>query len=729
MDSGESGLEEEVVGAPSGWPGKGKPMVIGSGYMERRLCDGQGLCSPGLWAPEDRKYPQSPHWKELSRLFLCTAESVASVELLSELALSRHGKSPFNEEVVRKLRGDTKAILEREGIPFERNEHDRTDVPIDFRLLGGLLQAAEDPEVSIASFIEGVRVGPGSRMPRCPKLYAKKRKWRIPDQRQQVDVDEELATQGVWNKNYATLSSFRAEVEDVLRDQASRGQVLILPEAEAKEKFPNLVVASLGAQKKEKPGGVVSARVLFDGTNGNFVNTSTHLRDQERAPVAADLKRLMREKAKTGEVTFGLTADVKEAHRQVPIHPDDWHLLGCQLDRGGEVFVNTVGTFGVSSASYYWSRVSAAVGRLTQYLISQYATTWIMLLADDYHVEVGGKHFRPALLVFFLLCEVVGCPLSWNKTNGGTVTNWVGFELLLKEHALGLTERRAAWVVKWARETASAAVVHVRAFEEALGRIVFATSALELLRPFLSPLYAFATSGPRDSVRPVPGYVSFFLRFIAKSVEQGRHSQCAATVVQEERAPRVDAQASDERTGVGGWLPTEGPDGRPDPSRSQWFSEEISPEDFPWVFKREGKASRIIATLEALAILLAVRSFFPLADPARRTRLVVIPSYTDNRGNGALLNKLMSSKFPLSALLMEFGEQLRYSGARPDVRWAPRETNCEADRLANGDTSGFDPLLRLRVLPPTGGWFILEEALRLGEALRLRRRSTEQKVD
>ena len=69
----------------------------------------------------------------------------------------------------------------------------------------------------------------------------------------------------------------------------------------------------------------------------------------------------MREKARRGEVTFGLTADVKEAHRQVPIHPDDWHVLGCKLDEGGEVFVNTVGTFGVSSASYYWSRISAAV--------------------------------------------------------------------------------------------------------------------------------------------------------------------------------------------------------------------------------------------------------------------------------------------------------------------------------------------------------------------------------
>ena len=104
----------------------------------------------------------------------------------------------------------------------------------------------------------------------------------------------------------------------------------------------------------------------------------------------------------------------------------------------------------------------------------------------------------------------------------------------------------------------SAEVVHVRAFEEAQGRIVFATSALELLRPFLAPSYAFAVSGPRDSVKPVPAYVAFFLRFLAGAVERERHSQCAATLVQDERAPRVDAQASDERAGVGGWLPAEG---------------------------------------------------------------------------------------------------------------------------------------------------------------------------
>ena len=302
-------------------------------------------------------------------------------------------------------------------------------MPIDFRLLGGLLKAAADPEVSIASFAQGVRVGPGARTPRCPKLYTKKRKWRIPEQREQVDVDEVLATQGVWNKNFSTLSSFIAEVEEALRDQAGRGQVMILPEAEARNRFTNLVVASVGAQKKEKPGGVVSARLLFDGTNGNFANTSTHLRDQERTPVAPGLKRLMREKAKAGEVTFGLTADVKEAHRNVPIHLDDWHLLGCQLNKGG-------------ICKHCW-HVRCVLG--------------LLLLEPSLCRSLptgmpprGSCNSRTTTMSKLVVRISLGCPLSWNKTNGGTVTNWVGFELLLKEHALGLAERRAAWVVKWA---------------------------------------------------------------------------------------------------------------------------------------------------------------------------------------------------------------------------------------------------------------------------------------
>ena len=141
------------------------------------------------------------------------------------------------------------------------------------------------------------------------------------------------------------------------------------------------------------------------------------------------VKRAMREKATLGVRTFALTADVKEAHRQVPIHPRDWHLLGCSVEAGADVYINTVGTFGVASASYYWSRVSSALGRLSQYLAAASAHTWHMVVADDYHLEAGGEHYRIALFAFFLLCNTCGVPLSWNKTAGGETVVWVGWHL------------------------------------------------------------------------------------------------------------------------------------------------------------------------------------------------------------------------------------------------------------------------------------------------------------
>ena len=139
-------------------------------------------------------------------------------------------------------------------------------------------------------------------------------------------MDEEQSGESAWRANYSTLAALADKVTEVLDDQAERGQVLKLSEAEARSLYPNLVVASPSANRKDKPNGVVIARVLFDGTNGIHVNKRTRIRDQERSPIAAVLKRAMREKARVGERTFALTADVSEAHRQVPIAECDWRM-------------------------------------------------------------------------------------------------------------------------------------------------------------------------------------------------------------------------------------------------------------------------------------------------------------------------------------------------------------------------------------------------------------------
>ena len=307
-------------------------------------------------------------------------------ELLMKLALARVDSSPFSTESISNLKDETIGILEEHGLRMERNSIDHSDIPIDYRYMGLLLKAAKDPDAGLGDFAAGVRVGPGARLPRVPALYPPKRKWRLPKQMDPIDYLEEQSTsESVWRQNYSSLEEYEEQVPEVMIDQAKRGQVLRLSESDARKRFPGVVIASLGAQRTEKPGGVDTARVFFDGTHGIAVNHRTRVRDQERGPIAADIKRLMRGKSKTSEPTFALTADVTEAHRQIPIVEQDWHLLGCQVQPGGEVFVNTVGTFGVALLLVQ-SRVSdrAPVS----------ARTWHLLVADDYHLDAGGPQLQ-----------------------------------------------------------------------------------------------------------------------------------------------------------------------------------------------------------------------------------------------------------------------------------------------------------------------------------------------
>ena len=149
--------------------------------------------------------------------------------------------------------------------------------------------------------------------------------------------------------------------------------------------------------------------------------------------------------------------------------------------------------------------------------------------------------------------------------------------------------------------------MHVKAFEEGLGRIMFVAGALEHERPFLGFLYKFLTLHPRSAVRRAPPYVAFILEFLSRSVMNDRHCDCNTSTSVSKVSPRVDAQASATRTGIGGWFPKVGPRGQIERWQSHWFSMEIQREDFPWVFERGNKPALLISTLEALAVLIALK--------------------------------------------------------------------------------------------------------------------------
>ena len=167
-------------------------------------------------------------------------------------------------------------------------------------------------------------------------------------------------------------------------------------------------------------------------------------------------------------------------------------------------------------------------------------------------LETSGREYRFAIFSFFILAAVLGIPLSWQKTLGGSTLVWVGFELLLDSHRVGISQRRAEWSVRWTAEISAAPTVHMRTFEEGLGRIIFVAGTLEHERSFLGSPYKFLTMHPLSSVRRVLPYVAFVLQFLSRCISVNRHYDGNAFLGMSGVAPRVDAQASSTRTGIGG---------------------------------------------------------------------------------------------------------------------------------------------------------------------------------
>ena len=241
------------------------------------------------------------------------------------LAMGKVEKCPFDSSEVRSLKVKVVADLEQEFLGLGRQEGDRGDVPIDFRFLLLLLRAAEDPEVGLGQV--RTRSTSGSRDENATPPSALQTEQKVEDCIS--DGPQNLSRRRGRNGGGTTQPYSHWPRKCMMFWTIKRGEECSSDcQRQRQERGILLVVTSLGANRKDRPNGEVTARVLHDVTNGLAVNTRTRLRDQ------SDVQ--------PPQTSRG-AADVKEAHRQIPIDPLDWHLLGCQMECGADVFINTVG--------------------------------------------------------------------------------------------------------------------------------------------------------------------------------------------------------------------------------------------------------------------------------------------------------------------------------------------------------------------------------------------------
>ena len=71
------------------------------------------------------------------------------------------------------------------------------------------------------------------------------------------------------------------------------------------------------------------------------------------------------------------------------------------------------------------------------------------------------------------------------------------------------------------------------------------------------------------------------------------------------------------------------------------------------------------------------------------------------------MSKFMSTKWPLTVLLIELAEHLRAASVQLHLRWVPRDSNTEADDLTNEKFDAFDQALRINLEGNAIPWLVL----------------------
>ena len=124
-----------------------------------------------------------------------------------------------------------------------------------------------------------------------------------------------------------------------------------------------------------------------------------------------------------GRGTMLAKIDIKDAYRLIPVHPDDYHLLG--ITWRGQTYVDRALPFGLCSAP----KISSAVADFISWVLHRHNIPHQLHYLDDF-LFLGTPHSEEAgnvLEVITKVLRMLGIPIAVHKTEGpNTVLTFLG---------------------------------------------------------------------------------------------------------------------------------------------------------------------------------------------------------------------------------------------------------------------------------------------------------------
>ena len=535
------------------WCGnRGLPVLVEWESHTEAFTDGFGLCSPTRWRPGDRGGKLTPSARDLCHSLHQLGLDFVREQVKNPRALCQNlengelEESPFTEEAMTRLR--QRWCLLVGGPDWEHLAEIPPGQPFLLKALARTAEIMGDPDWEILTegadnYCTGVPLGFKESIPLLPQVYDPKTKWRR--------LDEDLPEWDRPNYSSATLNS--QQLLEKFRDEERLGRMASTTLGALRQEYAEdrIRVASMGAIRK--PDG--SVRPVHDGTHGVHVNQEIQQLNLLAVPGPAEVAWMVRQAHEQKEPPFAITGDVAAAHRLVRIRRQDWGLLACRAEsESPTLFINKVGTFGISSASLWWSRLFGIVGRMVGRAMLNHFF-YQLAFVDDLHANFFGPRKHINALLWLVLYLMVGTPFAWKKFKGGLRVAFIGYELDYGIFRVGMSDARGAWLVSWIQEARrSRFVVATRKFSEFLGRLGFVSRLLYWLKPHLAPLYAWAAATHRCAVGRLPDTVILTLMYIEDTFAEMEYKVSPLKVSRSvQPAFFTDAKCEDGLVVLGGW--------------------------------------------------------------------------------------------------------------------------------------------------------------------------------
>ena len=184
-------------------------------------------------------------------------------------------------------------------------------------------------------------------------------------------------------------------------------------------------------------------------------------------------------------------ADIQEAYRMIPIHPDDQHLLGIRWNEC--VYIDRMLPFGLRSAP----KIFTAVADALQWILNSLGVNHLLHYLDDF-ILVANSVDRALSNRHILIrtFERLGVPLEPSKLEGpSTCLSFLGIEVDTENLQLRLPTDK---LDKLKSELSRCILRHSitkRELQGLVGLLQFATKVIRPGRPFLRRLYAMQDIG------------------------------------------------------------------------------------------------------------------------------------------------------------------------------------------------------------------------------------------